>query len=77
MKVLSREMAQELGLLKNPYDNKVGFYSGRFLLEGFDEAEKRRELAEKMAKNDLERLLNLPNCIDKELELFEFVGGEI
>lgn len=70
---ISYEFAKELGLIKDPYKARAErFYEGSYPFEDFHYAEKRRAIAEIGARTESESHKNLPNCVDKELMLFEY-----
>ena len=77
-KIISYEMAKDIGLIKDPYKSReLRFYTGRYVFEGWHEAEKRRNIAEIGAKAEVESQKELPNCVDRELMLFEFEEEDI
>lgn len=72
-KTITYELAKELGLIEDPYRKRSErFYEGSYPFEGFHYAEQRRNTAEIGAKSEAESHMMLPNCVDKELYLFEF-----
>ncbi len=76
--VISYAFAKDLGLLDDPYKKRrERLYGGQFLFEGWHQSERRREIAEVGARADQEAHMRLPNCVDKDLMLFEFEEEQI
>lgn len=77
-KIISYQFAKDLGLLEDPYQKrKIRAYPEQYIFEGWHQAEHRRELAEIGIQRERDAQMKLPNCVDEELELFEFEEEDI